>query len=85
MCWKCDHPEATVQEWLEAIHEVVEKQGWTVQFVESDRTPYAYTIGLHERGLPELLVTGLPPQSAVGCSTASPHISWTAEGRYRAS
>jgi hypothetical protein len=64
MCWKCDHPEATVQEWLEAIRELVEKHGWAVQFVESDRTPYAYTVGLHERGLPELLVTGLPPQSA---------------------
>jgi hypothetical protein len=64
MCWKCDHPEATTQEWLEAIREVVEKHGWAVQFVESDRTPYAYTVGLYERGLPELLVTGLPPQSA---------------------
>ena len=31
---------------------------------ESDRTPYAYTIGLHPRGLPELLVTGMPPQRA---------------------
>jgi hypothetical protein len=64
MCWKCDHPEATVQEWLEAIREMVAKHGWAVQFVESERAPYAYTVGLHERGLPELLVTGLPPQSA---------------------
>jgi Domain of unknown function (DUF4262) len=64
MCWKCDHPDATVQEWLEAIRETVEKHGWAVQFVESDRRPYAYTVGLHERGLPELLVTGLSPQPA---------------------
>ena len=64
MCWMCDRPEATMQEWLEAIHDAVEKEGWVVQFVESDRAPYAYTVGLHERGLPELLVTGLPPQSA---------------------
>ena len=64
MCWMCDHPDATVQEWLEAIHETVEKRGWAVQFVDSDRTPYAYTVGLHERGLPELLVTGLSPQPA---------------------
>jgi hypothetical protein len=35
-----------------------------VQGVEDDRRPYAYTIGLHDRGLPELLVTGLPPESA---------------------
>ena len=64
MCWMCDHPKATVQEWLEAIHDAVEKEGWVVQFVESERTPYAYTVGLHKRGLPELLVTGLPPQAA---------------------
>ena len=64
MCWMCDHPDATVQEWLEAIRETVQKHGWAVQFVESDRAPYAYTVGLHERGLPELLVTGLSPQPA---------------------
>ncbi|MGH3632822.1 DUF4262 domain-containing protein [Mycobacterium sp.] len=65
MCWKCDHPEATEEEWLDAIHELVVKHGWAVQFVESDRAPYAYTVGLHERGLPELLVTGLAPERAV--------------------
>lgn len=64
MCWKCDHPDSTVEEWLEAIRETVDKHGWAVQYVESDRTPYAYTIGLHERGLPELLVTGLAPAPA---------------------
>ncbi len=64
MCWMCDHPDATVPEWLEAIREKVERHGWAVQFVESDRTPYAYTVGLHERGLPELLVTGLSPLPA---------------------
>jgi hypothetical protein len=64
MCWKCDHPDSTMQEWLEAIYASVERNGWVVQFVESDRTPYAYTIGLHPRGLPELLVTGMPPQRA---------------------
>ena len=64
MCWKCDHPDSTMQEWLEAIYASVERNGWVVQCVESDRTPYAYTIGLHPRGLPELLVTGMPPQRA---------------------
>lgn len=64
MCWKCDHPDSTVEEWLAAIRETVDKHGWAVQYVESERTPYAYTIGLHERGLPELLVTGLPPERA---------------------
>jgi hypothetical protein len=64
MCWKCDHPEATTQEWLELIYEKVKQNGYVVQLVESDSRPFAYTIGLHERGLPELLVTGMPPQRA---------------------
>jgi hypothetical protein len=65
MCWKCDHPDSTMQEWLEVIRQTVQKHGWAVQFVESEKTPFAYTVGLHELGLPELLVTGLPPHSAV--------------------
>ena len=64
MCWKCDHPEATMQEWLELIYEKVKENGWTAQFIQDDRKPFAYTIGLHERGLPELLVTGMPPERA---------------------
>jgi hypothetical protein len=64
MCWKCDHPDSTMQEWLDLIYEKVQENGWIVQFVEGDRTPFAYTIGLHPRGLPELLVTGMPPQRA---------------------
>jgi uncharacterized protein DUF4262 len=40
------------------------EHGWATQYVEDDRTPYAYTIGLHEFGLPELLVTGVSPQRA---------------------
>ena len=64
MCWKCDHPEATTQEWLELLYERVKENGWTPMFVEDDRRPFAYTIGLHERGLPELLVTGMPHQRA---------------------
>jgi Domain of unknown function (DUF4262) len=63
MCWKCDHPDSTMQEWMELIYAAVQENGWVVQFV-SDRTPFAYTIGLHERGLPELLVTGMPRERA---------------------
>ena len=51
-------------EWLELIYEKVQENGWIVQFVQDDRTPFAYTIGLHERGLPELLVTGMEPERA---------------------
>jgi hypothetical protein len=63
MCWKCDHPDSTMQEWMELIYAAVQENGWIVQYV-TDRTPFAYTIGLHERGLPELLVTGMPPHRA---------------------
>ena len=64
MCWKCDHPEATMQEWLDVLRQTVDTHGWAVQFVESERRPFAYTIGLHSRGLPELLVTGMSPERA---------------------
>lgn len=64
MCWKCDNPDGTVEEWLDGLRETVDRHGWAVQYVESDRAPFAYTIGLHEHGLPELLVTGLLPQPA---------------------
>jgi hypothetical protein len=61
----CDHPESTIEEWLDAIRTTMVKHGWAVQYVESDSRPYAYTIGLQDRGLPELLVTGVSPQRAV--------------------
>jgi hypothetical protein len=38
--------------------------GWQVQFVDHDKRPFAYTVGLHNRGLPELLITGLNAQIA---------------------
>lgn len=64
MCWKCDHPEASFADWISGIRRLVDEQGLVVQYVEDDRRPFAYTIGLHRRGLPELLVTGLPPKHA---------------------
>ncbi|WP_306306552.1 DUF4262 domain-containing protein [Mycobacterium celatum] len=68
----CDHPGSTVEEWFAEIEKTKAKHGWAVQYVESDRAPYAYTAGLHEHGLPELLVTGLPPLPTPGFSTPSP-------------
>ncbi|UMB68057.1 DUF4262 domain-containing protein [Mycobacterium paraterrae] len=53
-----------MQDWLDLLRQTVETHGWAVQFVESIRSPFAYTIGLHPQGLPELLVTGLTPQRA---------------------
>lgn len=64
MCWQCDHPDKTLGDYLDLVRENVRARGWAVQFVEDERRPFAYTIGLHERGLPELLVTGLAPKQS---------------------
>jgi hypothetical protein len=63
MCWMCDHP-GTRDDYLAEIRATMLRHGWAVQYVESDRVPFAYTVGLTRRGLPELLVTGVPPQRA---------------------
>jgi hypothetical protein len=62
MCWQCDHPDKTQADYLDLLRAKIRAHGWAVQYVEADRTPFAYTVGLHDRGLPELLVTGLSPQ-----------------------
>jgi hypothetical protein len=59
MCWQCDNPDRPIQEYFDELRETIRKHGWVVQFVEDDRRPFAYTIGLHDRGLPELVVTGM--------------------------
>jgi Domain of unknown function (DUF4262) len=64
MCWMCDHPGRTQEDLLAEVRATMLKHGWAVQYVENDRVPYPDTIGLTRRGLPELLVTGLPPRRA---------------------
>lgn len=61
MCWACDHPGSTYQDQLDHMRELMVRNGWAVQGVEGDRThpPYAYTLGLTQCGLPELVVTGM--------------------------
>lgn len=66
MCWQCDNPNGTTEEYLDELRATIRIYGWAVQGVEDDRRPYSYTVGLHDRGLPELLVTGLPPERAAG-------------------
>ncbi len=63
MCWQCDHPDATTEDYLDEVRDIIRGHGWAVQFVESEKRPFAYTIGLHDLGLPELLMTGLPPRT----------------------
>jgi hypothetical protein len=64
MCWQCDNPNGTTDEYLDELRAMVRLHGWVVQGVEDDRLPFAYTIGLHEHGLPELLVTGMSDEGA---------------------
>jgi len=66
VCWTCDHPGSTRADYLDHMAGIVEDCGWAVQFVERDRDhpPFAYTLGLTLRGLPELVITGLPAQHA---------------------
>lgn len=61
MCWMCDHPMATRQDYLDHIRSIIARQCWAVQGVERDRyrPPYAYTVGLTAHGKPELVVTGM--------------------------
>jgi hypothetical protein len=46
----------------------ISQYGWAVQSVfgtvENPGAPFAYTIGLHDKGVPELLVIGLPGEIA---------------------
>jgi hypothetical protein len=63
MSWQCDN-QGTTEEYLDELRELIRLHGWAVQGVEDDRLPFAYTIGLHHRGLPELLVTGLAQDKA---------------------
>lgn len=53
------------EDYLDILRANIRRRGWTVQYVEDQRRPFAYTIGLHERGLSELLVTGVAPERAL--------------------
>jgi hypothetical protein len=65
MCWKCDNPGGTAEGDLDGLLASVRAHGWAIKYVEDDRRPYAYTIGLHELGLPELLATGVTTERAL--------------------
>lgn len=67
MCWQCEHPGATWQDYLGHLRELLEEHCWIVQGVQRERhrPPYAYTVGLAARRRPELVVTGLPYDRAV--------------------
>ncbi len=61
MCWECDHPGSSHQDYLDHMQGLIDRFGWAVTGVEGDRIhpPWAYTLGLTPHGKPELVVTGL--------------------------
>jgi hypothetical protein len=69
MCSICEDPNRDIdqdaEDDLEGLCEVVRGHGWVVKCVENDKNPYAYTIGLHQFGLPELLATGVTTERAL--------------------
>jgi hypothetical protein len=66
MCWVCDHPGSTWQDYLEHLRGLLERHCWIVIGVGRGRyrPPYSYTVGLTDHGKPELVVTGLPQRRA---------------------
>ncbi len=58
---------AIMKETLAALEERITQRGWAVQYVSSEDPrdiEFGYTVGLSARGLPELLVTGVPQSAA---------------------
>ena len=33
MCWNCDHPNATIDEYLDELRAAIRKHVWVVQYV----------------------------------------------------
>jgi hypothetical protein len=64
MCWMCDNPGATIADAIANVRGIIRTNGWAIQYVEDDRAPYAYTIGLHAHKLPEWVVTGMTPRDS---------------------
>jgi hypothetical protein len=67
MCRLCDNPnpDGDAEEDLEGLSEAVRAHGWVIKCDDEGMCPYAYTIGLHELGLPELLATGVTTDRAL--------------------
>ncbi|MEV6907288.1 DUF4262 domain-containing protein [Amycolatopsis sp. NPDC051071] len=62
MCWHCDNPGKTRDDYLvEEVRPLIRQYGWMVQTVDGGgvQPAYAYTVGLTDAGMPELVVTGL--------------------------
>lgn len=84
MCWECDHPECSHEDYLDHMQGLIDRFGWAVVGLERDgrHPPFAYTLGLTPQGRPELVVTGLPPRPAACLLNAvAPYVLETAVPR----
>lgn len=59
--------EAQRQRLLQDREDIIARVGWMVQAVGGDPNapPFSYTIGLHDKGLPELIVVGMADRNAM--------------------
>jgi hypothetical protein len=66
MCWKCDNPQASDEDFLDEVRRLIELHGWEIIAVPGagGLAPFAYTVGLAARGVPELVVTCLPADAS---------------------
>jgi hypothetical protein len=77
MCWQCDHPDSSYEDYLEHLRDLMKCHGWIIQGVGGDRIhpPWAYTAGLTAFGEPELVVTGMREvPSAVLLNNMAAHV-----------
>ena len=65
MCWKCDNPNATIDEYFDELRAAIRKHGWVVQDVRKRPHPIRITRSDSTSwDLPELLITAVSPQRA---------------------
>jgi hypothetical protein len=67
MCRLCDNPnpDGDAEDDLDGLRSAIRDHLWLVKCVPDEKRPYAYTLGLHELGLPELLATGVTTDRAL--------------------
>lgn len=66
MCDMCDNPDLTMADLRAANVRRIDANGWMIQYVfgEPGLPPFAYTVGLTAKDLPEAYVEGLNPNQA---------------------
>jgi Domain of unknown function (DUF4262) len=57
-------PAEAEQQYRDRQQQAIGKFGFSICYVDDEETPWAYTIGRTRRGLPELLIVGVDPETA---------------------